>query len=252
MPSSLLLPIDMGRIDTYSLFDDFNGYIDGADWTKLAADSGASVAMGDVNCGTVVLTTGGTDNNEAMLKSTKKNFTIANGKTLGFLARVQYSEANTDDANIYLGYSSAAAADLMVDNGAGPATSHSGVGFYKIDSSASGNYWFAHTSVSTTQNSTQLTAANMLGGKARIYGPLSAGGASYQTLGLTVRAINSTQAEAEFWADTAGGRNLQFAYKQTFPYTNAAIMNAVAYIKAGGANSEVLNVDLIALSMNRY
>lgn len=251
MGCNLLLPNDINRIDTYGFFDDMESYVTGARWTALAADSGATVAQGDADGGTAVLTTGGTDNNEAMIKTTKKIFTIADGKTLQGLFRVQYTEANTDDANIYLGFSSAAAADLMVDNGAGPATSHSGVGFFKTDSNSSGNYWSAHTSISTTQNSTLLTAANMLAGKARIYGPLTAGGSSYQVLGIVVRPISTTQAEAEFWIDTAGGKNLQLAYKQLFTYTNAAAMNAVAYIKAGGSNSEVLNVDYIAAYRNR-
>lgn len=248
MGNTLLLPTDENRKLVHGFFDDFDSYVTAARWTALAADSGASVAQENVAGGSIALTTGGTDNNEAMAKTTSKTFLFANNKTLSGLFRIQYSEANTDDANLFIGYSSAAAANLMVDDGAGPAANHSAVGFCKVDG---GTNWKAHVSLGTTQTTVELTAAALKAINMQAAGPIAAGGSSYQTLGVVVRAISATQAEAEFWFDSAGGVNLQLVYKIIFTYTSAVIMNGVLYIKAGGSNSEVLHADYADLKQQR-
>lgn len=226
----LPLPTDVanaGRV--FGISDDFHAYNTGDLWTSLAADSGSAVAASDAAGGVLTVTTGGVDNDEAMAKSTKKVFKFAAGKPIYFRARVQYAEANTDDANIFIGLSSAAAANLMVDNGAGPATNHSAVGFCKADGATR---WSVHRSIATDQETVQLTAANSLDKVAK-----TAGGSSYQELVIEVRPTSSTEMEVAYWIDNV------LVYKQIVTYTGAAVMNAVVYAKAGGANVEVLSVD---------
>lgn len=230
--SQKLLPLPdhvslAGRL--FGIADDFFAYNTGDLWTSLVADAGTSVAASDAAGGVLVLTTGGTDNNEAMVKSTQKVFRFVANKPLYFRARVQYAEANTDDANIFVGLSSAAAANLMVDNGAGPATNHSAVGFCKADGATR---WSVHRSIGTSQETIDLTAANSLDKVAK-----TAGGSSYQELVIEVRPTSSTEMEVAYWIDNV------LVYKQTVTYTGAVVMNAVAYAKAGGSNSEVLSVD---------
>ena len=48
-------------------------------------------------------------------------------------ARLKVDEANTDDANVIVGLSDAAGADMLLDNGAGPAASYDGAVFFKVD-----------------------------------------------------------------------------------------------------------------------
>lgn len=213
----------------FGISDDHLYYTDTNDWTKLVADAGSSVAAGDTAAGVVTLTTGGTDNNEAMIKSTQKVFKVANDKTLFYRSRLTFAEGNTNAANLYEGFSSAAAANLMVDNGAGPAANHSAVGFYKVDGQT---VWGVHCSVGTTQQSVLLTAANSLTKSA-----VTAGSSSQQVLEINVRAINSTDCEAAFMV------NGVTVYKLVFTYTSAAVMNAVHYIKAGSSTSESVAVD---------
>lgn len=218
----------------FGLSDDFFNAVTGDEWTTLVADASSAFAISGVG-GTANLTTGATNNNEAMLRSTTAAFKFAANKPLYFKALVQYAEANTDDANIFVGLSSAAAANLMVDDGAGPATNHSAIGFYKVDSATAGNYWGIHCSLGTTQTSVVLTAANSLDKVAK-----TAGGSSYQTLEIEWNPISSTDGEAIFTIDGV------VVYKQQFTYTSAAAMYAVpGYVKAGGANSEVLNIDRV-------
>ena len=224
------------RLTSY-IEDDFCFYSDGDQWTKLASDVGSSVAAADSSY--VVLTTGGTDNNEAMVKSTKKNFTIANYRPIVGDFLIQWSEANTDDANVFAGFSSAAAANLMVDDGAGPATSMSGFGIFKVDG---GTVWKVISSISTTQTITTSTA--------------TAGGSTAQHLRVECVPVSSTVCEVSFYVDgkplyDAAQTSRNVPIKHSFTYTGAAAMNAVVYVKAGGSNSEVLNLDYAFVAQTR-
>lgn len=241
---------DLKRANTYSVFDDFDAYVTGSRWTALAADSGASVAMEDYSStygfnGSALLTTGGTNNNEASIYTTKKNFLLANDKPFEVRCRLQFTEAATNAANVFFGLTSVPGADLMVDDGAGPATSMSGAGWYKIDSSSNTN-WNTITSIGSTQTLTQMTATNSATKAA-----LSAIGGGVVTLGIKGRFISSTQVEVAFMIDTAGGSNLVLASKQTFTYTSAAAMGVSIYVKCGTGASQTLRADYCLMATKR-
>src|SRR6185436_2560334 len=129
------LPQDVKERRMFGFFDDFEWYISPHRWSSLAADAGASVAIGaSAAGGTVVLTTGATDNNEAAVATTNSPFKMADDKPLLFESRLQYAEANADDANVFAGFANGlGSADMLVDNGAGPKTNFSGAGVYKVD-----------------------------------------------------------------------------------------------------------------------
>jgi len=116
------------------LADDFTHFSDGDAWTKLDADSGATVAIdADGTDGVMLLTTGATDNNEASLASTNELFLFAADRAIVIEAHLQFAEANTDDANVAFGLADAWGANLLGDNGAGPKSSYSGCLIYKAD-----------------------------------------------------------------------------------------------------------------------
>jgi hypothetical protein len=190
------------------------------------------VAITDATGGVVTLTTGGTDNNECYLHTTKELFKFAAGKPVFFEARLQYSEANTDDANLCVGFLDAAGANALVDDGAGPKASYSGALFFKVDG---GTRWNVETSVGGTQNTLELTAAGSLDRNAH-----SAGGSAYQVLRIEVNPLSSTQAEASFFID---GTHVA---KLLFTFTGATEMQAIVGVKAGGGNSEVVSVDYLS------
>ena len=107
----------------FGFFEDFETFVTGDLFTDTSADSGATIAVGDAAGGVNVLTTGATDNNEAYLLTTKELFKFAANKPLLFEARIQYAEANTDDANVCLGFMDAVGANSILDDGAGPKAS---------------------------------------------------------------------------------------------------------------------------------
>jgi hypothetical protein len=221
--------------------NDFLELVTGDLYSTLAADGGSSVAVGDAFGGVCVLTTGATNNNEAAVKTTKEIFKFADGKPAEGIARIQYAEANTDDANVMVGWMDAMAADAMVDDGAGPKASYSGAVIYKVDGET---VWRCQTSNGTTKTTTVTQH--------------TAGGSSYVTLCILVSPFNSTTCEVAFLWDPNGGTNFQQMLdvygrpiKHTMLYASLTEMMFGVYAKAGGANSEVVNVDLLDPAQKR-
>jgi hypothetical protein len=225
---------------TISIWDDFTWYVTAHNWTTVVSDSG-TVAVGDAAGGIIVLTpSDGTvaDNDEAYLKSTNEVFLIANNKPLLAEARVQFTEANTDDANIFFGVADAIGANTLVDDGAGMKTSFSGAAIYKVDG---GTVWKCISSKSTTQTiSTSLTTA---------------GGATPQTLRIEIRPVTSTVAEVTFWVDGVQLREStsrgEAPIKHQLTYTSATEMQVGAGVKNGFTNLETLNIDYVAVEALR-
>jgi hypothetical protein len=230
MPKLLELPdeLHLARL-SYGFLDDFTHLVTGDLWTDTSGDSGASAAVADGVKGVVALVTGATDNNEAYLHQTAETFKFADDKPLIFEALVQFAEANTDDANVMVGLKDAWAADSILDDGAGPAASYSGAVFFKVDG---GTRWNVEYSNGATQETAELTAANSLDGIAK-----TAGGAAYQRLRIEFQP-HGTVGDVKFFIDD------QHVYTfANVSYSSATDMEAGFGVKAGGANSETLNVD---------
>jgi len=220
-----------------TLFDDFLWYISPHVWTSLATDGGTSVAAGtSAAAGTVILTTGATDNNEAAIATTNKPYLFASEKTMRFEANSQYAEAATSACNMCAGFSSVMnTANMMLDDGAGPAASFSGAIIYKVDG---GTVWRFRTSIGSTNIDT--------------ISQHTAGGSTAQVLSVEVRTGSYGYVEA---VPFLNGLQMLDAnnkpIKHTFVTTSAAAMQAGVYVKAGGANSEVVTVDYLAVDILR-
>lgn len=212
------------------IYDDFLAFNTGDLWTDTSGDAGASVAGSDAAGGIAVVTTGGTDNNEAYLLSTKELFLIAASKPIYGETALQYAEANTDDANVFFGFMNAVGADSILDDGAGPKASFSGAVIYKVDG---GTVWKFATSIGTTNTISTSTT--------------TAGGSAYQRLAIKIVPNSSTTALAYPIVD---GQQLQDSngnlIVHSITFSGATEMNLFVGAKAGGANSEVVNVDWLA------
>jgi len=129
--------------------DDFTSGIDGFKWT-VTEDSGHSGTDADLGlAGGVVSFFCDGDDNDEMYRYSNKCFKFALGKPMWFEARFRVDEANTDDANVIVGLSSAWGADMLQDDGKGPAADYSGITFSKVDG---GTKIVLETSVGTSQN----------------------------------------------------------------------------------------------------
>jgi hypothetical protein len=219
---------------TYYIFDDFHYYIDADQWTATATDSG-TVTVADAATGKVSLAASDgsvVDNDETYLESTKETFLIADNKPIHFKARVQFTEANTDDANIFVGLASAVAANLLVDDGAGPRASGNIVGFYKVDG---GTKWQVYS-----RNGSDVNTHDS---------GVTAGGASYQELEFTVenQGDGSSNVKIAFWIDGVPVFNSDTNRQRLhlLPITSSTEMQVGLGVKNGGANLETLVTDFV-------
>jgi len=224
----------LGNRRQFGLSDDFLSYTDTGLWTKTDADSGASVAIdADGVGGILVFTTAATDNNEAYIETTNELFLFAADTPIIVEARLQYAEANTDDANVMLGLMDAPGANSIVDDGAGPKSSYSGMVMFTEDGQT---LWTFETSLAGTQTTTQTD--------------VTAGGAGHAAIRMIAQPVSSTEIECTPWIDTAGGSNFKHMrdskgnlIKHSITLGSPTQMAGVVGVKAGGANSEVVNLD---------
>ena len=225
----LLDELDKRR--TFGFFDDLEWFVTAHRYESTISDLG-TIVQEDAAGGRIRLEpSDGTvgDNDETYLGTLEEMFLFASDKPIVIEARVQFTEANTDDANIIFGLADVVAANHLQDNGAGPLASYSGMVFFKVDG---GTTWQAETSIAGTQTTTDLTAANSLDKVAK-----TAGGASFQVLRITFEPYSSTKANVAFWVDGV------LAKTHDFTYTSATEMQLFAGVKNGGANHEKLVLD---------
>lgn len=208
----------------------FEWYVTAHNGATVASDSG-TVSVSDAAKGILaIVPSDGTvaDNDESYYKGATETLLFADDRPIEFEASVQFAEANTDDANIIVGFVNAVAADLLRDDGAGPKTSFSGCVFYKVDGET---VWHVRSSVGTSYTDNKLTA--------------TAGGSAYQRLGIRVNSYTSTLAQVTYTID--GQPVLDYTTGKeivhTVPYSAATEMQIALGVKNGGANLETLNCD---------
>lgn len=238
MGKALAYDLFRNPLDQFDFLDHFAALDTTSTWTDTSADAGSAPALLTTGVSGVALTTGTTDNFDCVLSS-KQVFDVTANRPLRFTALAQYTEANTNTANVAIGLSSSVAADTLGDNAAGPPSSYSGALFFKTDGSTT---WQVESSVGSTQTTTATS--------------LTAGGSSYQTFAIEINPISATVAEVTFFHDPNGGSDLRQVkdtsgnvVKHTITYTSFAPAAILLTNKTGaGTFSEVLNVDMVSLS----
>lgn len=224
--------------DVVIIQDDFlYDQIDTAGFIDTVTDAG-TVTMGDAVGGVAVLYPSDSaigDNDEAYFASPNEVFKLAAGKPLYGKARIQFTEANTDDANIFFGFSNAFAADLIRDNGAGMRTTGDFIGLYKVDG---GTKWICISQV----NGTAVTTTSAT----------TAGGASYQKLEVEVVDHDSSGGYATFKVDNEYLKDTNgITIRHAVPYASATEMQVGFGVKNGSTNAETLNVDWVVAVQQR-
>lgn len=217
--------------------DDFTWMISPHLWTTTLTDSGsATVASGNGGIVPLVPSDGTVaDNDEAYIATTNAVFALAANKNLMAEARLQFTEANTDDANVAFGLMSSVAANAIVDDGGGLRASGTVIGIYKIDGET---VWRTVARVgSTVYTATSTTTA---------------GGSSYQQLQIFVNELTSStcvvtfKVDGAFLRDSTTGQTI----RHNLAYSGASAMSLWAGVKNGGSNNETLNVDYLACGQN--
>ena len=224
--------------DQFDFFDDFM-VLDTTYWTILEADSGAESDIdADGQGGLHTLTTGATDNNEAAIESAE-SFLINASRPIMIEARLKYTEANTDDANVAFGLTEAPGPNLILDDSAGFKTTADGAAIYKIDGETT---WRTISSNATTQ--TKTISSN------------TAGGGSYEVLTIKIEPFSTSKALVTYCVDGEQLRSSTASAGQPNISDEVAIsgMEELAlfvYVKAGSGNSEVVTIDYVGASQLR-
>lgn len=214
----------------FEVFDDFGWYISPHFWTNLSADGGVTAfAESDAEHGVIQGQTAATDNNEIMVRSTNEVALFQENYAFLFESHIQYTEANTDDANVAVGMGNAAGANVLLDDGAGYGSFNSATLIYKVDG---GTVWRCYSRSGT---GTVLDTASIQ----------TAGGASYQRLTIKGRTtISSTEMELTYFLD---GNPLTDTNNKAISHrlilgTPTEMRLIAGYIKAGSANNETMNI----------
>lgn len=220
-------------------FHDFIREIDTTnEFTATLTDSGTATVGNGVGGILPLIPSDGTvaDNDEAYLGWRNLAFTPAAGKTFVVRGRVQFSEANTDAANVAFGLISSVGANAIVDDGAGLLATGTHMAIYKVDG---GTVWKCET----RNQSTALTSTSTV----------TAGGSAYQTLEVVVSEITTSKMTVSFKAndnyllDSSTG----FPIHHEITYASADPVTPFVGVKNGSANLETLNVDYLYAATNR-
>lgn len=229
---------------THGFFDDFGMYTTVHNgWTTGAADTNATVSCdADGTGGILQLYTGdATDNNEVGVRTTNERFLPAIGKPMLLESRIQYTEINTNAANVCFGAADVmAGANTLLDDGAGPAATFYGALIYKVDGET---VWRCATSagaLSSTGTTTQSTT--------------TAGGASYQVLRIELLPLANNTSETTFFVDDLPLRDsngLVIKHYLTHGAAATADLDVGLYAKAGGTGQLTVNCDYICAFQKR-
>mgnify|MGYP001573554515 CR=1 FL=1 len=232
MANFALYPSFLAHKDTFEISSDFHNFATGQDgWTSLVADAGTSVAVNDARGGILTLTTGATDNNEVMIRSTTELFLPTAGRPCFARGRINIVQANTDDINFFFGFASAAAADLLVDNGGDPRTSGS---IFGITCSENDTVWHGYSRNGTTSTDTASAVSNN-----------DAAGV-YREYEVRLEEFSASQCVVTYYIDGMVLRDDTIyanPIAHRVSYTSLTEMNFAIYAKAGGATSETPLID---------
>ena len=229
--------------EEYSIFDDFAYYVDADLWTKLAADTNATVAHeGSVGKTRVKLFTGDAIlNNEAAIATTNEVFKYIANKAIVAEARIEFAESATDDAKVAFGFADAIGANFVTDAAAITATDAA-----VIWKTTDDTYWKFHTEIGGLAN--KAGDGSSTAPAAETVSNTTAGGSSAQTLRIEIVPRSATVFEARPYVDgvqlkTASGIPIMHA----IALGTATDMDLGAYVKAGSGTSgqETLYVDYI-------
>lgn len=233
MANILRFPNNLAQLEQFGVYSDFTDVRNDDTWVDTITDTG-TITVGDAARGIVTLTpSDGTvaDNDEAYLANAKEVFLIDDGKPMYAVCSLQYTEANTDDANIAFGFMNAVGANAIIDDGAGLKVSGDTIGIYKVDG---GTVWKC---VSTVNGATATVSTSTK----------TAGGASYQKLEIEVVDFTGTQMKCVFKVDgiplkdsTTGADIVH-----TISVASATEVQVFVGVKNGSANLETLLVDYL-------
>jgi hypothetical protein len=226
--------IDLRRISYID--DQFYEYTSGARWTTVNTGSGTNTISTTAQDGVLVMANSAATNDAQFVYTTALAGLWAAGIQHSFEITLQFSEASTNNANVWAGFTSLQTVAQLVNASAGPAVSFTGAGFFKKGGST---VWSTISSQSTTQNVNTTT--------------LTAGQTAYQRLRIDMQTNQNSQVEISYYIDQGSGEqpiltgSLPRPLKDVITLSSPATMYFGFGIKNGTTSGETLNVDMAGL-----
>jgi hypothetical protein len=224
-----MIPETVDRRLYFPFFEDFTKLDTVQFATTDDAATGTNLLL-DARGGVMSVVTAAADNDYHLMATTKKSFQFEATKPLFFEARVQLTEAATDDANVIVGVFDTLTSGNLQNDGAGPAASYKGFAWFKVDG---GTVWQFEASNGSTQ-STNTSAGAVTSG-------------SWVTLGFQVeKHPDGVNAKVTPFFDGAP------LAPQLVPISSLNVTMYAAFgVKAGGAAAETLNIDYVSVLQPR-
>jgi len=222
--------------------DDFVDDIDSTRYTITATDSGTGAVAGAHGGVLPLVASDGTvaDNDETYVESVNEFISFVANQPWHFWARIQFTEANVDDANIAIGLGNAPGANSILDDGGGIATGMtSNAVLFKTDGS---NKWkcTAGGSAATQAANVKTSHKDASPGVAGVAGP-------WQWVEIIWTPLTTTTGKVTFRVDGEILRDSSLPHEPIIEIpvtiTGSATMALWAGVKNGGANLETLNID---------
>jgi hypothetical protein len=218
-------------------FEDFSYYSSGSNYTTTKSSS-FTVAAGNSTGGICIITGDTSANDYGYVGTTNKILSITNNYPIYIETMLQYTEQNTNAANVMFGVSSAALTSngMQATSTGEPPSSWSGAVIYKVNG---GTMWKTKSSVGST--SPGASQSNTVAG--------TSSATAQQWLGISIEPVSATIAEVTYYVD---GQQLYVAnqitpIKDQLTYTGAAQMAVfVGLMQTSTVNAEILNVDYVA------
>lgn len=226
------------------VFDDFHAFTNAALWTDggTGGNTAFAVTNADGVNGLLTCNTNAAANNEVWVATTRKNWlggqtlvgTNQAGGVLVFEARINYQEANTNVAGIFVGFSSAFATGLLAAGAGSLKTNMSAFGVYKLSGSTT---WGLISSNGTTQLITLSDKSSV--------------SSNDQILRVEVRTVPGSQVEVSAWLDDLPLLDPSMPFPRPIKHritdTSLLKMAGGVYVQAGDANAQTLNIDYIGI-----
>lgn len=237
---------ERSRFNQIIAASDFLNYLtaDSAGFNTTATDSGG-IAAGDTEGGVAVISPsdGSVGDNDETYMHTNKVFLAGLDRQSYAAARFSSTVASAAaDHNFIFGWSSAAVANSLQDDGAGPPSNYYGAVFFKADGAAS---VYAETSAATAQTTSAALALAS--------GTLAIADAAYHV--YEIIGDPNLLTDFRYWFLIDGqvvGSDSQKSDGFTIDATSAVVMRGILGIKLGAAtNHDKLNVDWMIFKQAR-
>jgi hypothetical protein len=230
------MPYELRQIDNVVLVDDFVRGLDTTNtWNTVLSTSATAAAA----AGIVTLTNAGTTaNDEVYLFSRQALFTPGSNHNAYLTAYIQWTEQNTNQANVFFGIMSGVASGALVSGNGGMRTTGTCIGLHKV---GGGTNWIAHAQNPSGSTSTLDDLSTTQAGNS----------ATYTKLEIEIMAQYGSTAEISYRVENVLLRynnNNQQVIKHQLDLTSLAAAELCVLLRAGttATNAESLLIDYAA------